>query len=697
LTNLFTQAGSGAIASSSDYNANFLLVQESIADTGPWVISGLTLSAGAGLAVTVAAGTASIGGRITASGSFSIAGLTDGSLNYLYLKDDGTGTSNLTGTNPADSVKLGTATTSGGAVTSTSILRSSGRQLLVRHESQVPGAVGSPGSISLASWAAAAADSIQVYGTLPAGALPSISFNDLSDVTVSGAARGALVYKGAGDWLNLPAGTNDYYLKAQGAGADPTWAALPTSLSGDVTLAPATSTRNVIQPTGDFIALSIAANASQTNPLQQWKDTAGTAQARITATGLFSSPHGPSSERFGLAASAVQTQSTALGNQANAAGFTCVSLGYQSASGAASKHDSVALGAIAKAESDRAIAIGFNARATADYAIAIGRSSLASAFGAFAFGGEITASGVSCMAIGNASSATNDWTTVFGDAAVGSGLGATAIGRQATSSATASIALGYLCVASHASSIAMGVVTNTTATNQLVIGGPLSTGDDAISTVFIGSGVTSTVPRDTTYNASGGSGSNIAGANLILAGGRATGSANGGDVLFQTTIAGSSSSTANSLQEKLRLNCDGKVIFTQRTSTSDQTHTEIVPTWATSTDASRKGRTVFNIYDTAAREAFRMEASGSAPMLGFLGAVAVARPAAYTLTGSATRTLPTDPSGAYTGIDNLQVGTVYATVADLNTLRGAVSSLLGVVRQLLTDLGHNSGFGLVNA
>jgi len=57
---------------------------------------------------------------------------------------------------------------------------------------------------------------------------------------------------------------------------------------------------------------------------------------------------------------------------------------------------------------------------------------------------------------------------------------------------------------------------------------------------------------------------------------------------------------------------------------------DIDTAWATSTDASRKARGIFRVWDTAAREAIRIEASGSAPMIGFLGAAAVARPSAYT-------------------------------------------------------------------
>lgn len=101
-------------------------------------------------------------------------------------------------------------------------------------------------------------------------------------------------------------------------------------------------------------------------------------------------------------------------------------------------------------------------------------------------------------------------------------------------------------------------------------------------------------------------------------------------------------------------------------------------------------------YDyNAKREAIQIGANGTVATIGFLGATRVARPASYTVAGSATRTFPTDPSGAYSGIDNAQGGTPYAQLTDLNTLRGVVSSLEGVVRQLVTDLGSTSGFGLL--
>jgi hypothetical protein len=123
----------------------------------------------------------------------------------------------------------------------------------------------------------------------------------------------------------------------------------------------------------------------------------------------------------------------------------------------------------------------------------------------------------------------------------------------------------------------------------------------------------------------------------------------------------------------------------------------MVGTFAVNTDASREGRIqIFATDFNGDREVLRGEGSGSAGRLGFLGAAAIARPASYTLAGSATRTFPA-VAGIYTGIDNAQGGTVYATVADLNTLAGKHDSLEGLVRQVVVDLASTSGYGLLVA
>lgn len=72
---------------------------------------------------------------------------------------------------------------------------------------------------------------------------------------------------------------------------------------------------------------------------------------------------------------------------------------------------------------------------------------------------------------------------------------------------------------------------------------------------------------------------------------------------------------------------DVGLVLSVRTSTTSYEPTGgIEAQWADSTHASRKGRLVLRAHDTAVRECMRLEASGSAPMLGFFGAPAVVRP-----------------------------------------------------------------------
>jgi hypothetical protein len=65
----------------------------------------------------------------------------------------------------------------------------------------------------------------------------------------------------------------------------------------------------------------------------------------------------------------------------------------------------------------------------------------------------------------------------------------------------------------------------------------------------------------------------------------------------------------------------------ETTTTPDTSAALIRTTWVTATHASRAARMRFFIYDTAARTVLDLEANGSAPMIGFLGAGAVARQA----------------------------------------------------------------------
>jgi len=79
----------------------------------------------------------------------------------------------------------------------------------------------------------------------------SSTFAGLADVSVPGVAQGAVLYRGASAFNALAAGTSGQYLTSGGAAANPLWATLPTTLSGDVTLAPSSVNRNLIVPTAD--------------------------------------------------------------------------------------------------------------------------------------------------------------------------------------------------------------------------------------------------------------------------------------------------------------------------------------------------------------------------------------------------------------------------------------------------------------
>lgn len=71
----------------------------------------------------------------------------------------------------------------------------------------------------------------------------SSSIDDLSDVTITSAAQGDILYHNGSAWVNLSAGTSGQVLQTQGAGANPQWAAAG---AGDVTSASTFGTDNVI-------------------------------------------------------------------------------------------------------------------------------------------------------------------------------------------------------------------------------------------------------------------------------------------------------------------------------------------------------------------------------------------------------------------------------------------------------------------
>lgn len=154
-----------------------------------------------------------------------------------------------------------------------------------------------------------------------AGTTPrTVRLQDLTvDVSLSGVAHGDLLFRGASKWNNLAAGTSGYYLKSNGADADPSWASVslsPAGSSGQVQynnagsfggaalLNYATSGTILTITDGATTDVPLVVNgvASQSGDLQQWKVN-GSTKAAMYSSGLLSVASGASAGVwFGYAA-----------------------------------------------------------------------------------------------------------------------------------------------------------------------------------------------------------------------------------------------------------------------------------------------------------------------------------------------------------------------------------------------------------
>lgn len=140
----------------------------------------------------------------------------------------------------------------------------------------------------------------------------------------------------------------------------------------------------------------------------------------------------------------------------------------------------------------------------------------------------------------------------------GAGSNSEHFGAGSTAAGTDSLALGANASAGNSSSIAIGKGAATTAANQLVIG----SSTNAISSVVIGNGVTNASPAGVTIQSTGGSGSNVAGADLNLAGGTGTGTGQGGDINLQVAKPGTTGSGGNTLATVVSVSgVDGAATF----------------------------------------------------------------------------------------------------------------------------------------
>jgi len=82
---------------------------------------------------------------------------------------------------------------------------------------------------------------------------------------------------------------------------------------------------------------------------------------------------------------------------------------------------------------------------------------------------------------------------------------------------------------------------------------------DASGNLIVGNGDTSATPTSSTLRTTNGSGTDIAGANLTIQGGRGTGTGAGGSLLFSTAAAGTTGSSLNAATERMRIDSSGNV------------------------------------------------------------------------------------------------------------------------------------------
>ncbi|MFM2134415.1 MAG: YapH protein [Bacteroidota bacterium] len=85
---------------------------------------------------------------------------------------------------------------------------------------------------------------------------------------------------------------------------------------------------------------------------------------------------------------------------------------------------------------------------------------------------------------------------------------------------------------------------------------------NSTGTVFIGNGETMSTPTNGLLSATGGLGTDIAGATLTIRGGQPTGSGAGGPIVFSTAAAGASGTTLRTATERMRIDTSGNVLVT---------------------------------------------------------------------------------------------------------------------------------------
>ena len=278
-------------------------------------------------------------------------------------------------------------------------------------------------------------------------------------------------------------------------------------------------------PTGNWGIYNSSTNANYfagnvgigTSTVSDPLTVSGNVSAGSFNSQLFSAGGQSLSLIAGASSSVAGARSTAIGNAANTTATTTdgTAVGYDASAGLYG----TSLGRSAGAAGTGGVAVGYGANtSTGSYNVAIGYGSQSTGGGGLAFGGNANANAATTIGI--------------------------AFGRNATLTANAQMVVGA---------------------NNL-----------GITDCYFGSGVTDPAPASTTINATGGSGTDIAGASITIAGGKPTGAGAGGDIIFKTAQAGTTGTTLRSLTERLRIASTGPATFT-----SSATATSFIPSGST--------------------------------------------------------------------------------------------------------------------
>lgn len=291
-------------------------------------------------------------------------------------------------------------------------------------------------------------------------------------------------------------------------------------------------------------------------------------------------------------------------------------------------------------------------------------------------------------------------TSVFGYNMTGNGQHVSRFGGASTAGGTSTgnrvIQIGWdHNLSSYSDVIAIGGRSvNPTASNQMVIGSETS----PINDVYLGEGVTSTTAQDLKLQPSGGSGTDNVSGDLIIAGGRSTGNADPSEILFQTTDAGASGTTAQTLVTRVKID-DALLIL--------EDDTLATPVSGFGTIAFNTSGNIHGVNDSGAAAGFAGNASTATafatnPTDCGVGTKATAIDASGNLTCSAV-SLTADVSGdlPFANIaqiaNNRFLGNDSGATGDIEELTGTeATALLDTFTSVAKGLAPASGGGTTN-